>query len=401
MPKEPKKTLLKARSAQDPIQKTLSIIQSDFERRYACPDCDKELSCGSSLKRHLLLKHKKEMTLKFGRAFKGGRSFSNQRYYMKKRKPKPVEKTDKQLQRSLINQRAYQKKVFQAEAETLKQAVIESTVQIIQQYNDDVEDLRKHLDVAAVELKAQHNDSMYTEIQTTLGLPDTFQIRYSIAFYLLLAIANRLPHFVNLEYNKKEVALGLCWRNLDQDDAKDRFEYNDEITSAIFEQMDCYFLGKGKAIKQQKLKYMTCIASFLNAVFTACGNKYTLIKSEAKNACYSLRSLFKQPLTSLPFSSTTSKTRSTQDDASDADGHKEASESSNPAAASSTESNNPAFNSALPPLMIVQNNEHLEPTAIPTNNVAGSASTYNTTIRFAKNVFASSWPSSNQNLNDE
>ncbi|KAL7311748.1 hypothetical protein PS15m_009472 [Mucor circinelloides] len=400
MPKEPKKTLLKARSEQDPVQKTLSIIQSDFERRYACPDCGKELSCGSSLKRHLLLKHKKEMTLKFGRAFKGGRSFSNQRYYMKKRKPKAVEKTDKQLQRSLINQRAYQRKVFQTEAETLKQAVIESTAQIIQQYND-AEDLRKHLDVATVELKAQHNDSMYTEIQTTLGLPDTFQIRYSIAFYLLLAIANRLPHFINLEYNKKEVALGLCWRNLDQDDAKDRFEYNDEITSAIFEQMDCYFLGKGKAIKQQKLKYMTCIASFLNAVFTACGNKHALIKSEAKNACYLLRSLFKQPLASLPFSSTTSKTSATQDDTSDADGHDEASEPLNPAAASSIESSNPTFNSALPPLMIVQNNEHLEPTVIPTNNVAGPGSVYNTTIRFAKNLFASSWPTSNQNLNDE
>ncbi|KAK4512430.1 uncharacterized protein ATC70_003130 [Mucor velutinosus] len=382
---------------QDPTQKTLSIIQSDFERRYACPDCDKELSCGSSLKRHLLLKHKKEMTLKFGRTFKGGRSFSNQRYYMKKRKLKNVEKTDKQFKRSMLNQRAYQKKVFKAEAETLKQAVIEKTKLIIQQYNN-TEDVRKHLDVAATALKAQYQDNMYTEMQTTLGLPNTFEISYSIAFYFLLAIANRLPHFINLEYNRKEVALGLCWHNIDQDGATDCFKYNDKITNAIFEQMDFYFLGKGKAIKEQKLKYMACIASFLNAVFTACGNKHIPIKKDMKNPCYLLRSLFKEPLIPLP-PSATSKRDALQGDTSDTDNLDL--ELSNSMSVSSVESNNPVFIIPPPPMMTMQGSELVKKTITSPSNVTDAMGSYKTTFRFPKNLRDSPWPSSNENLNDE
>ncbi|GAN06918.1 hypothetical protein MAM1_0141c06408 [Mucor ambiguus] len=369
MSKGPKTTQSKITYGHDPTQKTLSIIQSDFERRYACPDCNKELSCGSSLKRHLLLKHKKEMTLKFGRTFKGGRSFSNQRYYMKKRKPKDVEKTDKQFKRSVVNQRAYQKKVFKAEAESLKQAVIGKTDRIVQQYKD-TEDLRKHLDVAIMDLKAHQHDSMYTEIQTILGLPDTFEIRYTIAFYLLLAIANRLPHFINLEYDRKEVAIGLCWRNADQDGETNEFIENDEITNAIFEQMDVYFLGKGKAIKGQKLKYMTCIASFLNAVFNACHNKHTLIKRERQNPCHLLRSLFKEPL--IPLSpSTTSKGDALQDDTSDTDGPDSEPLASVPVL--STESNTSVFINVPPPMMM-QSSECVKSTVMPVNNVTNAVS---------------------------
>ncbi|KAF1800626.1 C2H2-type zinc finger transcription factor [Mucor lusitanicus] len=395
MPKGSKTAQSKIISDQDPTQKILSVIQSDFERRYACPDCNKELSCGSSLKRHLLLKHKKEMTLKFGRSFKGGRSFSNQRYYMKKRKPKDVdEKTDKQLRRSVVNQRAYQKKVFRAEAESLKQAVIEKTDLIVQQYKGK-ENLRKQLDVAARDLKAQHHDDMYTEIQTTLGLPDTFEIRYSIAFYFLLAIANRLPHFINLEYDRKEVAIGLCWRNVDQDGASENFKYNEKITNAIVEQTDLYFLGKGNAIKEQKLKYMTCIASFLHAVFIACGNEYTLIKKEAKNPCYLLWSLFKEPLIRL------APSKSSKGDNISNTGDLD-SGPLNSVPVPSAENINLAVIGNPFPMMMLQTSLGVEPPVISASNATGAASSYNkTTFRFAENMFESSWPSSDQNLNDE
>lgn len=385
-------------SDQDPAQKALSIIQSDYERRYVCPDCNKELSCGSSLKRHLLLKHKKEMTLKFGRTFKGGRSFSNQRYYMKKRKPKDVEKTDRQLKRSMVNQRAYQKKVFKAEAESLLQAIIDKTDLIVQQYKD-AKNLRKHLDVVAMNLKAQHQDSVYTEIQTTLGFPDTFEIRYSIAFYFLLAIANRLPHFINLEYDRKETAIGLCWRNADLDGASDEFRYNDRITTAIFEQMDVYFLGKGKAIKEQKLKYMSCIASFLNVVFTGCGNKHVFIERESKSPCHLLRTVLKEPLISLP-PSIPSKKDALQDDTSDTD--KLDIKLLNPVPVSSTESNDPILINSPPVTVKMQNSECTKSTAIRANNATNSVSSYSKPkFRFAKNLFVSSWPSSNQSSNDK
>lgn len=304
MPKVTEKTQTKGKpvkkEVKDTVKKTLSLVKSDFERRYACSECDKVLSCGSSLKRHLLLKHKKEMILKFGRTYKGGRAFSNQRYYLKKKKPKAnVEKTDKQLRRSVVNQRAYQKKIFKTEAESLKETVIKITNSTIDEYKD-VEDLRKHLVETSKVLLEIHDESLYFQIEKTLGLPDTFQIRYSIAFYFILAIANRLPNFINLDYDKKEVALGLCWRNAEKDGLQDDFEYNEKITNAVFTTLDDYFLGKGKAIKEQKHNFMAYIASFLNIVFTACGNKYILIKRETKNPCFWLCSLFKEPLIPLP-----------------------------------------------------------------------------------------------------
>ncbi|KAG2202706.1 hypothetical protein INT46_004000 [Mucor plumbeus] len=304
MPKVTKKIQTRSKPVKkemkDTVKTTLSLIKSDFERRYACPECDKVLSCGSSLKRHLLLKHKKEVTLKFGRTYKGGRAFSNQRYYLKKKKPKVnAEKTDKQLRRSVVNQRAYQKKIFKTEAKSLKETVIKITNSTIDEYKE-VEALRKHLSEASERLLKIHDENLYFHIEKALGLPDTFQIRYSIAFYFILAIANRLPNFINLDYDKKDVALGLCWRNTEKDGLQDDFEYNEKITDAVFTTLDDYFLGKGKAIKEQKHNFMAYIASFLNIVFTACGNKYILIKREAKNPCFWLHSLFNEPLISLP-----------------------------------------------------------------------------------------------------
>ncbi|CEP08569.1 hypothetical protein [Parasitella parasitica] len=283
-------------------KKALASIISDFPRRYTCHECEKDFSCGSSLKRHLLDIHNQEIRLKYGRTFKGGRAFSNHRYYLKHRKLKEnTEKTGKQLSRAEVNQRAYQKRVFKKEAESLKEDIIKNTKKTLDDYKG-AKDLRKKLKEIAYNMKAFHRENMYLEIQRTLGFADTFEIQYSIAFYFILAIANRLPKFINLDYDKKEVALGLCWQNSEKDGELDDFECDENIIEAMFASLDSYFLGKGKKVKEQKHNYMVYIATFLNVVFTACNNRYIIIKKET-NPCYLLRSLFNEPLVPLPLSS--------------------------------------------------------------------------------------------------
>ncbi|KAI8639687.1 hypothetical protein BD408DRAFT_484629 [Parasitella parasitica] len=240
----------------------LASIVSDFPRKYTCHECGKDFSCGSSLKRHLLDIHEQEIRLKFGRTYKGGRAFSNHRYYLKHRKLKEsTEKTEKQLSRIEINQRAYQKRVFKKEAEALKQDIITSTKETLDGYKD-AKDLRKKLKQVASKMKAFHRENMYLEIQRTLGFADTFDIQYSIAFYFILAIANRLPNFINLNYDKKEVAFGLCWQTLEKDGVQEGFECDESVVEAMFASLDNYFLET--------------------------------------NPCYLLRSLFSEPLIPLP-----------------------------------------------------------------------------------------------------